>query len=480
MIWLIAKHTALKNLYDYRFVILYVVAIVMMALSAVMSSHDLEQTLTHYNRLRNLAAREANLDKVIVVKPPSPLRFIHTDVDDQLPDYLVISPGFADYPVEDVQLKPLSQIGEHLDWTFLFTYLFSILGLLLTFDLVSGETERGTLKLVLSFGPSRSDYLMGSLVGTLLTILPIIFIGCALNLLIISLNAPLTRDQEWEKIGSAILISSLLTVVLMAIGLAASTLSVKSSTSFLLALMVWVMLVIVIPIGSVLVAQQVVTIPTATELEAEIQRARQLFFAQLYPLSSEELREIDERNDLTDAEKRQKVAELQEMIDRQDLAALARYHKRLIDIRESYLKQLLRQVEVANAIARISPIAAYREAMSAITGTGLPAQKFFYERAKQYMHSYTSYVTPLREKLRHRAEIEGIRIMDRGYEIRDVQAISWKNVEFDRNSLPRFEAGEMPISTALRLSLRGVGFLVASIALALLLSYFKFVRYPVA
>lgn len=286
--------------------------------------------------------------------------------------------------------------------------------------------------------------------------------------------------QDVAKIASALFLSCLLMVVFIAVGLLTSTLSVKSLSSLLLALMAWVMIVIVIPIGSVLLAQQAVTIPTATELEAEIQRARRLFLAQSYPLSSEDLREIYQRKDLAEAQKQQKVTELQEMIYRESFAAMERYHKRLIDIRESYLKQLLRQVEVANAIGRISPVAAYREAMSAITGTGLPAQKFFYERAKQYMYSYTSYVTPLREKLRNQAEIGGIHIMDKGYEIRDVQAISWKNVEFDRNSLPRFEAGQMPMHVALKLSLRGVGFLVSFMALLLLLSYFKFVRYPVA
>lgn len=481
MIWLIAKHTLLKNLLDYRLVILYGLSMVMMAFSAVASSRDLEQSLTHYNRLRNLAARSANLDTVIVVKPPSQLRFIHADMDDQLPNHLVVSPGFVDYPLVDVGLKQLSQGTEQVDWSFVLIYVFSILALLMTFDAVSGEAERGTLKLVLSLGASRGDYLFGSFIGAFLTIFPIALIGFTINLLLILVTAPIEfAGQDAAKIASAVFLSCLLMVVFIAVGLLASTLSVKSSTSFLLALMAWVVIVIVIPIGSVLLAQQAVTIPTATKMESEMQRARRLFFAQSYPLSSEDLREIYERQDLTEAQKQRKVTELQEMIYREDFAALERYHKRLTDIRESYLKQLLRQVEVANAIGRISPVAAYREAVSAITGTGSLGQQFFYERAKQYMLSYTSYVTPMREKLRDQAEIGGVRIMDKGYEIRDVQAVSWKNVEFDRNSLPRFEAGEMPMSVALKLSLHGVGFLLSFITLALLLSYFKFVRYPVA
>lgn len=479
MIWFIAKHTVLKNLYDSRFVILYVVAIAMMTLSAIVNSHDMEQTLRHYDQLRNVAAKEANLEKVVVVKRPSSLRFIHADVDDQLPNYLVVSPGFVDYPAEDVQLKPLAQVGEHLDWSFIFASLFSILGLLLTFDIVSGETERGTLKLVLSFGPSRSDYLIGSFLGSLLTILPVAFIGCVLNLLIMFASASLSLGQEWKKIGGALFMSSLLIVVFTAIGLATSVFSVKSSTSFLLALLVWVTLVIVIPIGSVLLAQQVVTIPTITEVEAEIQRARRLFFSQLYQVSSYDLREIYRRDDLTDAEKRQKVAELQEMIDRQDLVALERYHKRVIDIRESHLNQLLRQVELANTIARISPVAAYRETMSALASTGLSRQKIFYEQAKRYMVAYTQHVMPLRNRLRDQAEIDSIIIEDEGYQIRDIRNVSYENVSFDRESLPRFQESEISFSTAARLSLRGLGVLVCSVALTLLLAHFTFVRYPV-
>lgn len=119
MIWLIAKHTLLKNLLDYRLVILYVLSIVMMAFSAGASSQALEQSLTHYNRLRNLAAKSANLDTVVVVKPPSSLEFIHADVDEQLPNHLVVSPGFVDYPLVDVGLKQLSRlIGASRSFTY--------------------------------------------------------------------------------------------------------------------------------------------------------------------------------------------------------------------------------------------------------------------------------------------------------------------------------------------------------------------------
>lgn len=95
-------------------------------------------------------------------------------------------------------------------------------------------------------------------------------------------------------------------------------------------------------------------------------------------------------------------------------------------------------------------------------------------KALLLIYLYSQYAMPLREKLRDQAEIGGVRIRDKGYEIRDIQAISYRNVEFDRGSLPRFKESEMPISTALKLSLRGVGFLLCSAALILLLSYFKF------
>lgn len=477
MVWLIARHTVLKNLYDNRLVVMYALAVAVMALSGAISSREIERGIAHHSRLKELAEREANLDRVIVVRPPSPLLFVHSDIDHELPGHLIVSPDFVDYPVEDVSLKQLASPHQSLDWSFVLAYVFTVLALLLTFDAISGERERGTLKLIMSLGTSRSSYIFGSFLGAILTIIPIAALGYALNLLIVLSRSPIQLSgHNWAKIISAALISFLLIIAFAAIGLLTSTMSAKSSHSLLLALGSWAMFVVVIPISSVLIAEQISPTPSAAEIESEVEKARRLFFIQSYPISSEDLRQIYERQDLTEAEKRRKVAELQERIYSENLAALKRYHKRLTEIRESYLRLLLKQAESAHIIARISPFACYREAIAAITGTGLLGQKLFYQETKKYMQMYSQHAKPLRDKLRSQARIAGVTIRDKGYTISDIQEISYAGIEFDRSALPRFEYRETPISTVIALSLPSLGFLLFLAVLVLLLAYINFLR----
>lgn len=230
MVWLIARHTVLKNLYDNRLVVMYALAVAMMALSGAISSREIERGIAHHSRLKELAEREANLDRVIVVRPPSPLLFVHSDIDHELPGHLIVSPDFVDYPVEDVSLKQLASPHQSLDWSFVLAYVFIVLALLLTFDAISGERERGTLKLIMSLGTSRSSYIFGSFLGAILTIIPIAALGYALNLLIALSRSPIQLSgHDWAKIISAALISFLLIIAFAAIGLLTSTMSAKSA-----------------------------------------------------------------------------------------------------------------------------------------------------------------------------------------------------------------------------------------------------------
>ena len=115
--------------------------------------------------------------------------------------------------------------------------------------------------------------------------------------------------------------------------------------------------------------------------------------------------------------------------------------------------------------------------MSIITDTDLFYQRSFYEDARRYMLGYSEAIAPLREKLKDKADISGIRIKDKGYEIRDLQAISWRDVEFEKSLLPRFVQSAPSISKALEASAPGLAAMLLTGVLSLAVSYFRFTRY---
>ena len=63
-----------------------------------------------------------------------------------------------------------------IDWGFVTAVLLSFMGILFTFDSISGEQERGTLRLMLSNSISRSAVICGKFLGAFFTIaIPFLF-----------------------------------------------------------------------------------------------------------------------------------------------------------------------------------------------------------------------------------------------------------------------------------------------------------------
>jgi|GEM_PF-2952047 len=448
---LLAFHTVRKNLQDYRVMVLFAAILVGFALGGFISAKDLQETASYQRSLQQAASRQSNLDAAIVPRPQSDLGFVHADIDRELPSFLVVSPGLVDYPTENVAVRELSPATENLDWTFMLTYLVSIVCIILTYDGVSGEAERGTLRLLLVTGASRRQYFFGSLLGALLSVVPLLAMGCLLNLLIVFVLAPIDLTlQDWGRILSVFGVILGLVAFFLALGLLASCLSRSSTSSLLNALVLWVTVVFVVPGVSSLVAQQVWPTPPISELKQDLQGARERFYAQSYPLSSMDIRQISSREDLGREEKEARIASLQETIDEQNAFALENYKAAVIEIREEYLNSLWDQVSWTTMMARLSPIAAYREVAAAFLGTGLSAQQSFVRQARGYMATFGEYARDLRQGAESEAMTQEVVIEDDGFTIRNLQGISYASVDFDRRGYPRFTAARISWGEAFR------------------------------
>lgn len=475
---LLAFHAVRKNLHDSRVMVLFAATLVGFALGGFISARSLQETTSYYRSLQQAASSQSNLDAAVIPRPVNELSFVHSAIDQDLPSYLVVSPGLVDYPAEDVAVRELSPATESLDWSFVLIYLLSIVCLILTFDVVSGEAERGTLRLLLVTGASRRHYFFGSLLGALLTVIPLLATGCLLNLMIVYVLAPIDLDlQDWGRVLSVFLVMLGLLVVFLALGLLASCLSRSSTSSLLNALVLWVTIVFVIPSLSFLIAHQVWPTPPISELKADLQQARERFFAQSYPLSSMDIRQISRRDDLSQQEKQARIASLQESIDEQNAFALDNYRKKIIEIREGYLNSLWSQVGWATAMARISPIAAYREVASAFTDSGLAGQQSFLRQARGYMATFSEYAHELRAKVEEQAMTQEVVIEDEGFTIRNLQGISYASADFDRRGYPRFAAADSSWADALQTAFPALVVLILTGSGIVMVAWLLFRRY---
>ncbi|HUU17260.1 MAG TPA: ABC transporter permease subunit [Sedimentisphaerales bacterium] len=178
MIWKIAKKEFMLNLMTFKFAVGTILCVVLMAVFMPVLVNDYQQRLKNYNE--NVAANEAELRKVKVYKnitptvyrPPNVLSVFSGGIDNQLDSSEKVGiNGASEVGMETSETNTLLSVFPALDVTLIFKVVMSILALLMAYDVISGEREQGTLKLILSSTIARYQVLLGKLVAGLMTLI---------------------------------------------------------------------------------------------------------------------------------------------------------------------------------------------------------------------------------------------------------------------------------------------------------------------
>ncbi len=164
---------------------------------------------------------------------------------------------------------PIFAVFRFVDFTFIVTVVLSLLALLFTYDAINGEREAGTLQLTFSNAVPRARYVIAKLAGAWLGLVIPLLIPLALSVLLVFVyNIPLS-SEHWVKLlilfGSALLYFTIFVVT----GLFVSAVTRHSSTSFLVALVIWIVAVLIIPRAGAIIAGQLVPVPSVAEVEGQ-------------------------------------------------------------------------------------------------------------------------------------------------------------------------------------------------------------------
>ena len=206
-----------------------------------------------------------------IIRPPQVLSAVVSGVSEAVGrsakvDY-TYDPSLVDSKYED---NPIFSIFGTLDLTFIVKIVLSLLAILYTYDLIVGEKERGTLKLILANKVPRDRLLIGKVVGGYINLLVALIIPLILGLLVLLIYPDISiSGQDWVRVLIIFLVFFLYLSVFFTLGLFVSARSNKSSTSFLTLLIIWVAFVMVIPKVSILVAAQLNPIPSVHEITAK-------------------------------------------------------------------------------------------------------------------------------------------------------------------------------------------------------------------
>ena len=417
MIWHITKRELYDNLNSLRFALATVLLLGLMLTNAIVHLREHPKRVQNYHdavaRYQNLLASyaEDSLYKLAeqgpgyLYKKPSDLRFCAEGGETFLPSNAeggysrwgggseprLESFWILVYWSVTPDLRNVRPNVTEVDWGFIIGYVLSLIALLFTFDAISHERERGTLRLMLANSIPRHTVLIGKFLGALISINIPFTLAVLVNLLVISTSSDVHLGAEaWGRLGFMFFITLLYVSLFLALGLLVSARVQRSAVSLVILLLAWVTLVVFMPSTLVSIAGRSTPSKSAlgfsersAQLKEELQRD---YYALRHDSDKSWTQKLQAAGDYVT-----KDAEQQE-----------RLH-------EERLKQQISQVLRARAITRFSPVTIFQHLLEAFAGTGFERHLQFLENVKSYAQQFRVFIADTEQTDPESLHIFGIR-----------------------------------------------------------------------
>ncbi len=268
---------------------------------------------------------------------------------------------------------PIFAIFRFVDFAFIVQVVLSLFAIMFTYDAVNGEREDGTLKLVFANSVPRVRYILAKCIGGWLGLVIPICLPILLSILLVMLlGVPFTTDH-WMRLAALIAAAIAFFSFFIVLGVLISALTKRSSVSFLLALVAWIVFVLIIPRAGVIAAGQVLPVPSAAEIEGQVESFSKDRWATFYQAQEERWRERSKNSTHNESDPEGYDEEkLWAYMEEDDNARKA--VQKEIDEFDRKLHDDLRyrrsaQERLAFAMSRISPASAFQLAAMNLAGS---------------------------------------------------------------------------------------------------------------
>ena len=413
-------------------------------------------------QLNELATR----GPIALYKRPSSLVFCAADQEDALPthiaaevrsnsswqgsrsSYSYTEPWRLQYVSDSYQMNSMLPRFGALDWSYIIGLVTSFVAILLTFDAISGERENGTLALVLSNSVSRAGVLAGKFLGVFIVIVIPMLIGILLSALIVSLSGVVSlHDADWLRIGLMVALSFIYIALFIGLGLTISSRVTHSSTSLVVLLLIWIVLVVLIPNTFGTVVSTLHTVPSLREVQEKRSAASQM--------EAMDYGEMFKYGSPTDCDP-----------DRRALEWWADYitnrWKIATRVDDEHLDAQFAQIQFARQILRLSPTVIYNYGMESLARTGFGGHHEFVKAARRYRQQFIEFIKETDSADPGSPHIFYLK-----------EGLSQKRVPF--SSVPRFEQFTNDISAVGEI-LKDFGLLILFFVVISLASFLAFLR----
>lgn len=451
------KRQIVEDIISLRFLINFVLVLgtlIIFPLIFVNHYHALRETHAANIDGNNLRLREAaqSLVNLLTVEQELSMRpkfssFISHAYEDKIPQGL-------SFCLNEIKLLSKERESDGLsfyspDLTFVVQFLLSFFAIVLTFNAISSEKERGTLRLVFS-NPVKRAYLVSTkYLSALVTVaLPLLF-GLVVALILLNLLKVVSFSFGlFLDFVLFFLISLFYISFFILLGISCSAASHSSRNSLVLCLLFWILLVVILPKSAgLLLGLKGFDVPTEKQIEEFAEK------------SEGEIWNRHAGEDWVTRTGQDESTKLNVKISND--AKKARQ-----EVFDFYLRKKIAAVSTLRRINFISPSSLLEYSASSLAGTGLFHFQNLWTQVRQYQNEYVDFFK--REDMKDDES-------DHLYFHPDY--LSRKPVDFEK--IPQFEEREIKRAMRLKETLQYVGVLALYNLFLFSFAFFKFVKYDV-
>ncbi|MFH1940663.1 MAG: ABC transporter permease subunit [bacterium] len=350
MLTTIIKKEILENISSYKFTIIVLLSTVLILTSLFIMVRDYQLRMENYEVL----TPESN-DPTALVRP-TPMSIFAKGLDENLcRSYRIRFGGQIEVGSKQQSVNAIFRLFTAPDLLFVIKVIMALCAMLFAFDRISGEKNDGTLKLSLSNSIGRPIVILGKWIGGFASLVVPFVLAVLVGSLFIALSPQIGMDvKDWSRLLLFGLGAVCYTAVFFSLGLLISTVTHRASSSLVISLFVWSLLIFVLPnLGNIL-ARQIVQIPSVQQLEV---RRNHIWIKAVFDRIQGRIR----------------GKEVVDTINRENDLLMA-----------DYRSKFERLVNVSKNITRLSPASAFTFLATDIAGTGL----FEENRVKQAVLQY--------------------------------------------------------------------------------------------
>lgn len=372
-VWLIAKKEIINNTLTLKVPAVFGAMSLLFLISGYLLARDYKQRLDNWE-INQITQRDLAVGGIArynlpngsffhtvgtapdpPIHRPQPLSVIVRGMDNEADRTVTIGQVIAFGPRQNENL--MATLYDIPDSLFLMKLLLSLFALFFSLDAVTREKETGTLRALLAFPLSRQQFILGKILGASVSLcVPFVLSYAIAILYLYGAHGLLRGEGELTRAALVLGLGLLYSLVFLYLGLLISTVTARTRTAVVMALLVWGALVIVLPNAAVLAAKLISPSPSYNQFNARLKEVNK-------QIIEAELRANPGAQSVLETPNAKQTIFRTFEVDR--------------ELTDDYIARKWEQIDKARDLAILSPAGALSFGASDLAGTGADAYKSY-------------------------------------------------------------------------------------------------------